>query len=249
MKAIITGAGSGLGREFAYYLSHLGYQLVLVGRNKMDLEETAKKCQTKTEIYICDLSKRSEVMKLYQKYRKEDIDFLINNAGFGLFGHFYETDLNRELEMIDVNIISLHILTKLFLHKMIERDKGAILNVSSVAGFMPGPQLSTYYSTKNYVLKQTMAINQELKSIKSNVKISALCPGPFSSKFNETAGVKFNNKGKEAYKIAKKGIDKTLKNKMVIIPELKWKLILFVSKFLPTSIIMKFINNFQSKKQ
>lgn len=247
MKALITGASSGLGREFAYYLNKLGYDLVLVSRDKKGLEETKKHCSTKVSIYYCDLNNEAEVLKLYAD--NKDIDFVINNAGFGLFGNFNETSLNKELEMINVNIKAVHILTKLYLKDFIKKDQGNILNVSSVAGFWPGPQLSTYYGTKSYVTKQAMAIYQELKNMKSNVKISVLCPGPFNSKFNETAGTKFNNNGKTAKEIAKIAIDKTLRGKLVIIPDAKWKGSLFFAKFLPTKLVMAFISNFQSKKQ
>ncbi len=247
MKALITGASSGLGREIAYYLSKMGYDLILVGRDLSGLKETEKKCQTKTKIIKMDLSNEKEVYKLYEE--NKDINFLVNNAGFGLFGNFYETDLDKELEMINVNIKAVHILTKLYLKEFVKQDNGIILNVSSVAGFWPGPQLSTYYGTKSYLTKQVMAIFQELKNIKSNVKISVLCPGPFDSKFNETAGTKFNNNGITAKEIAKIAVDKTLKGKLVIIPETKWKISLFFAKFIPSKTVMSFISKFQSKKQ
>ncbi len=246
MKALITGASSGLGREFAYYLSNLGYELVLVSRDKKGLEETKKNCKTASTIYVCDLSKHEEVLKLYED--NKDIDFLINNAGFGLLGEFLKTDLNRELEMIDVNIKSVHILTKLYFKDFVKKDKGIILNVSSVAGFLPGPLLSTYYSTKSYVTKLTMAIYQELKESKSNVKISVLCPGPFDSKFNETAGSNFTNGKITAKEIAKIAINKTLKGKLVIIPDSKYKILIFFSRFIGTKTVMNFIYKFQNKK-
>lgn len=246
MKVLITGASSGLGREFAYYLNNLNYELILVGRDKEGLEITKKKCKNNSKIVVCDLNNEKEVFKLYEE--NQNIDFIINNAGFGLLGNFYETNLDKELEMINVNIKAVHILTKLYLKEFIKKDKGIILNVSSIAGFMPGPQMSTYYGTKNYVTKQAIAIYQELKSIKSNVKISVLCPGPFDSNFNKTAGTNFNNKINAA-EIAKCAIDKTLNGKLIIIPELKWKILLFFAKFVPTKIIISFISNFQSNKQ
>jgi len=247
MKALITGASSGLGREMAYYLNDLGYDLVLIGRDLSGLKETEKNCHTKVKIIKIDLSQEKEVIKLFED--NKNIDFLINNAGFGLFGNFYETDLDKELEMINVNIKAVHILTKLYLKEFVNLDKGIILNVSSVAGFWPGPQLSTYYGTKSYVTKQAMAIYQELKNIKSNVKISVLCPGPFDSKFNKTAGTNFNNGGITAKEIAKIAIDQTLKGKLVITPETKWKILLFFAKFIPSKTIMSFISNFQNKKK
>ena len=120
MKALITGASSGLGREIAYQLSELGYELTLVARDNSGLEETQKNCKTKSQIYICDLRIEKDVIKLYED--NKNIDLLVNNAGFGLFGYFHETDLQKELDVIDVNIKALHILTKLYLSDFIDKE-------------------------------------------------------------------------------------------------------------------------------
>lgn len=242
MKALVTGSGSGLGKEIAIYLSSLGYELILVGRAEKELNLTKKLCNN-SSIYICDLSKENEVFKLYEN--NKDIDFLVNNAGFGLYGDFIDTDLNKELEMIDVNIKAVHILTKLYAQIM---NKGYILNVSSVAGFNSGPKMSTYYATKNYVLKLSLAINQELKDKNSAVHISVLCPGSFDSKFNKSAGLNSVNKGLSSKEIAYLAINKTLKKKMIIIPGFKWKLLVFFSKFIPIRLNMIIINKFQESK-
>ena len=175
-KVLITGAGSGIGKEMALYFNSLGCSLILVGRDKDKLEEVINKCNDAKYI-ISDLSSREEVYKLYLKTKDEDIDILVNNAGFGLFGFFNETDLEKELDMIGVNVVAPHILTKLFLKDFIEKDKGHILNVASAAGFTAGPYLNTYYATKNYILKLTIAIYEELRRQKSHVQIRALCPG------------------------------------------------------------------------
>ncbi len=249
MKALITGASSGLGRDMAYYLSNLGYDLILVARRKERLEEIKNNVKTNVKIIEADLSIEEEVFNVYEETKKDNVDFLINNAGFGLFGTFDKTDLNKELEMINVNIKALHILTKLYLKDFIKKDYGYILNVSSVAGFTAGPELSTYYSTKNYVLKQTMAIASELNRKKSHVHISALCPGPFNTEFNKTAGVSFKTKGMSSEYVAHYGIDKCLKNKEIIIPGVKWKLLIFLTRFAPYKLITYFIGNFQMKKQ
>ena len=157
MVALITGASSGIGRDIARYLSKLGYDLIVVARRKDLLLELKKELKTKVEVIELDLSQEENVYKLYDT-TKGRVDFLINNAGFGLFGMTYQTDLDTELKMIDVNIKCVHILTKLFLQEFVKKDKGRILNVASSAGFMAGPRLNTYYATKNYVLKFTMAI-------------------------------------------------------------------------------------------
>ena len=160
---------------------------MLVARSEDKLKEICKNLKS-AEFYICDLSKREECFALYEKYKNADIDFLVNNAGYGLFGYFDETDMQKELDMIDLNVTAVHILTKLFLKDFVKNDRGYILNVASSAGFLAGPYLSTYYATKNYVLKLTMAINEELRKRRSNVSVSALCPGPVDTNFNNVAG-------------------------------------------------------------
>ena len=193
MKALITGASNGLGADFAKAFSKEGYDLVLVARSKDKLEKLAKELKTNVEIEVMDLSVKENVYKLYDKY-KGKIDLLINNAGFGTFGKFIETDLENELNMIELNVVTYHILTKLFLKDFVEKDKGKILNVASSAAFEPGPLMATYYATKSYVYNLSMGIYEELRRDKSNVKIHILCPGPVNTGFNKRANVKFNIK-------------------------------------------------------
>lgn len=248
MKALITGASSGIGRDMAIYLGQLGYDLILVSRDVNRLNETARKINTNVEICPMDLTGRDNCFKLYDKYKDEDIDFLINNAGFGLFGNSWETDINKELKMIDLNVTAVHILTKLFLQDMVKKDKGRILNVASIAGFLVGPTLNTYYATKNYVTKWTMGIYEELKKKKSNVHISCLCPGPVDTNFNKVANVKFALKGLSSEYVAKYGIDKCLKNKMLIIPGFIVKLGAFFSRFVPYKLLLKIMYFVQKQK-
>ena len=203
MKALVTGASSGIGENISYELSKRGYDIILVARDKENLERVAKKIKTNTQIIVCDLSDEKATRDLYKQVKKENIDILVNNAGFGLFGVFSETDLGRELEMIDVNIKAVHILTKLFLKDFIKRDSGYILNVASSAGFMAGPKLNTYYATKNYVVSLTEAIYEELRQEKSNVHISALCPGPVDTNFNKVAKGSFTVKALKPDFVAK----------------------------------------------
>lgn len=248
MLALITGASSGIGKEMSIYLSELGYDLILVARRKGKLEETKSLCKTNIEIIELDLSIEKNVYKLYEKTIDKNIDILINNAGFGLFGHFTETDLDTELKMIDLNIKCVHILTKLFLKDFVKRNYGHILNVASSAGFMSGPKLSTYYSTKNYVLKQTMAIYEELKHMNSYVKISALCPGPVETNFNNVAGGSFNTKSVTSEYVAKYAIDKMLKGKLIIIPTIKMKLAIFMTRLIPTKLLLRINYHIQNVK-
>jgi len=248
MKALITGASSGIGKDMARYLSILGYDLILVARRKQVLEELANELETKVTIYDYDLTIEENVYKLYENTKKEKIDFLINNAGFGLFGTFEKTDLDRELKMIDLNIKTYHILTKLFLKDFVKRNAGYILNVCSSAGFMAGPRLSTYYATKNYITKLTMAINEELRQKKSKVQISALCPGPVATEFNKVAKGTFAIKETKSTYVAKYGIDKTLNGKMIIVPTLKMKLALFFNRFLPYRLQLIIAYHIQKRK-
>lgn len=248
MLALVTGGSSGIGREISIYLSKLGYDLILVARRKEKLEETKNKCKTNVEIIELDLSIESNIYKLYDLTKDKNIDLLVNNAGFGLYGLFTETSLDTELKMIDLNIKCVHILTKLFLIDFVKRDYGHILNVASSAGFMAGPKLSTYYSTKNYVLKQTMAIYEELKHMNSKVVISALCPGPVETEFNHVAHGSFNTKSASAEYVAKYAIDQCLKKKLIIIPTLKMKLAIFFTRFLPFKLQLKINYNIQNAK-
>ena len=247
MKALVTGASSGIGKEFSIILSNMGYDLVLVSRNETDLKKVAKLCKGNVEIYKVDLTKKEECVKLFNKYK--DIDLLINNAGFGLFGSFDNTSLNKELNMIDLNIKAVHILTKLYLKEMISKDSGRILNVASSAAFLPGPLMSTYYSTKSYVYRLTTAIYEELRRIKSNVKVSVLCPGPVKTNFNKVADVEFSVKGLSSNYVANYALKKMFKNKLVIIPGFIPKLGMIASKFFPLKLVARVDYNIQKKKE
>ena len=221
MKALITGGSSGIGRDMARILAKLNYNLILVARNEDGLTKIKNELETENNkinitIYPMDLNIKENCYKLYEN--EKNIDVLINNAGFGLFGEFAETDLEKEITMINTNITAVQILTKLYLKDMIKKDKGNILNVASIAGFMPGPLMATYYATKNYVVALTRAVRKELKKKKSNVKISLLCPGPVDTNFNKVANVKFKIPGLSSEKVDKYAIDKMQKNKFMILP-------------------------------
>lgn len=248
MKALVTGASSGIGKEIAYYLASLGIDLIIVARNKEDLEKIKKDVNVNVKIITMDLIIQENVFKLYDMVKSDDIDILINNAGFGLFGTFDETDLSRELEMIDLNVTTYHILTKLFLIDFLKKDSGYILNVCSSAGFMAGPRLSTYYATKNYITKLTLSINEELRQKKSNVSISALCPGPVNTNFNKVAHGEFAINEISPKYVAKLGIDKMFKKKMLIVPTFKMKLTLFFSRFAPLRLQLIIAYHIQGKK-
>lgn len=248
MKALVTGASSGIGKEMCYYLGELGYDVILVARDKKNLEDVASKIKTNTRVIDLDLSKRENAFKLYEMTKDENIDLLVNGAGFGLFGKTWETDLDRELSMIDLNVTSLHILTKLFLQDMVKRNNGRILNIASSAGFLAGPILNTYYSTKNYVLRFTEAIYEELRHDNINVHVSALCPGPVDTNFNKVAGGSFATKALDATYVARYGIDKCLKNKLVIVPGFGMKLVIFFQRFAPLKLLLRMTYGVQKQK-
>ena len=249
MKALITGASSGIGREMAKYLASLGHELILVGRNKERLEELQNELKVDSQIVIVDLSDIKKVKELYVIMKNEQIDILINNAGFGDFGKFYETDINKELEMINTNVTAVHLLTKLFLRDMKKRDSGYILNVSSIAAFGPGPLMATYYATKAYVNNLTEAIYEELRREKSNVHVSSLCPGPTASEFFNRAGVTFAVKPMECEDVAKYGIDKMFKGKVVIVPGFINKCSIFFRRFASRGLARRVTYKIQKAKK
>ena len=248
MKALVTGASSGIGYEISKYLAKRGYDIIAVARNRQALENLRKEIETNVQIFCIDLSIIDNCIKLYEKFKEDDIDVLINNAGFGMYGSFDILDMNKEIEMINVNILACDILTKLFLKDMKKKNAGYILNVGSIAGFMPGPLMSSYYASKSYVVKLTQAIRKELKKSKSGVSVSVLCPGPVNTNFNNTAGVKFAVRPLSSEYVAKYAVDMLFKKKLVIVPGFTIKLARFFSKFTPDNILAEITYYIQTKK-
>ncbi len=249
MKALITGASSGIGREMALYLASMDYELILVGRDKKKLEELQNSLNVSSQVIVADLSDITKVKEVYVMTKNDNIDILINNAGFGMFGKFYETDINRELEMINTNVLAVHLLTKLYLRDMQKRNSGYILNVASSAAFGPGPLMATYYATKAYVNNLTEAINEELRRNNSNVFVCSLCPGPVDTNFNNVAGVKFSVKPLTSQEVAKYAIDKMFKKKVVIVPSFGMKMALFFRRFASRKLMRKITYNIQKSKE
>lgn len=243
MKAVITGASSGIGEEFARQLDKAGYTVVLAARRKDRLEKLAAELKCAV-VYCCDLSDANECKALFETHK--DADLLINNAGFGVFGDFCVSDLERELEMIDVNVRALHILTKLYIGEFVKRDSGSVLNVASSAAFFPGPLFSSYYASKSYVYRLSEAIYEELKKKKSNVKISVLCPGPVRTEFNDVAGVKFGISSISAEYAARTALKKL--GKRVIVPGVGIKFTRVLSKFVPDRLTAKVTYRLQKAK-
>ena len=248
MKALITGASSGIGLDMARYLAKQKCELILVAKDKEKLEKIQETLPTKVTIIVADLSNEQKVKELYVLTKKENIDILINNAGFGDFGFFTETDLNKEINMIDTNIRAVHILTKSFLKDMEKRDSGYILNVASSAAFQPGPLMATYYATKSYVYQLTEAIYYEQKKKKSNVHVSVLCPGPVATNFNNVANVNFAVKPLTSEYVARYAIDNMFKEKMLIIPGFKMKCAKFFGRFVSDKFLLRMAYRIQRRK-
>lgn len=249
MKALITGASSGLGRDMARILSDMGYDLILAARNEAAMEELKKELKTSARIISVDLSSEEACFNLYEQTKDENIDILINNAGFGVFGNFCKTELKTELNLINVNVKALHILTKLFLKDFVERDSGYILNVSSLAGLVPGgPLFAAYYASKSYVRSLTLGIYEELRRKKSKVSVSAFCPGPVNTNFNKRAGVAFTVSSVSSVNAANYAIKKMFKKKLIIIPTAGVRLVVFAKRFFSDKFVMRATYNIQKNR-
>ena len=249
MKALVTGATSGIGQSIAKKLAKRGHKLILTGRNEEVLKKMQKSIGNGTEVIVADLSKREDVFRVYDFCKDKGVDMLVNNAGYGLFGKFEDTDMEDELAMIDLNVTALHILTKLFLRDFKSNDRGIILNVASAAGFMAGPLMATYYATKNYVLKLSIAIYEELRREKSNVKITVLCPGPVDTNFNNRAGVSFSVKPVTADYAAEYALRKAFAGKLLALPGLTVRMGAFASRFVPYKLLAAIVYDIQQGKK
>ena len=250
MKALITGASSGIGKEFAKLMAKKGYDLALVARNKQELEKLATELKNQYNINIeimdVDLSIIENCKEIHK--RIQDVDILINNAGFGDCGNFTTTSLDKEISMIHTNIVAYHILMKLYLIDMKAKGEGKILNVASIAGFMPGPLMATYYATKAYIVRISESIREELKKEKTNVKISILCPGPVNTNFSKVANVRFHLREANSTNIAEYAIKKLEKGKFYIVPGIDIKLAKIGAKLAPTQLISKITYMIQKRK-
>ena len=247
--AVITGASSGIGTEFARRLAKEGYPLVLVARRRERLEKLAQELDTECMILTADLSNMDECKHIMKELASIDIEVFINNAGFGYCGETLSIETETELNMIDLNVKAMHLLSKLVLDKMVERNKGYVLNVASSAGLLPaGPYMSAYYATKAYVTSYTRGVAEELRRKHSDVYIGCLCPGPVDTEFNKVANVEFALKGISANYCANYAITQMYKKKITIVPAFKMKALVVLARFIPTKLYIRIAAKQQRKK-
>ena len=251
MIALVTGASSGIGRDIVRSLAKHGINVIITARRRDRLielkHELIEKYGVKVMCIAADLSKQNQVFKLYDAVKKYNIDIFINNAGFGVFGEFTETNLERELDMIDVNIKAFHILFKLFTRDFKKRDCGYILNTASSAGFIPGPFFSSYYASKSYIIRMTQAVAEELRE--TGVHVSMLCPGPVATEFGETARVKFRTIPYSSEKLAEHAVREMFAGKQMICENAFSKAMVILGKFVPERVMAFGVRLFQSQRE
>ena len=237
MIALVTGASSGIGRDIARSLAKHGINVIITARRRDRLielkEELTRKYGVKVMYIAADLTDENQCFRLYEQVKKYNIDILVNNAGFGVFGEFAETNLEQELDMLDVNIKAFHILFKLFLKDFIKRDCGFILNSASMAGFFPGPLFSFYYASKAYIVRMTQAVAEELHARHSNVRVSMLCPGPVATEFSERARVRFSIPPVSSEKLAETAVRNMFGGSLIITPNALQKTGIILGKLVP----------------
>lgn len=248
MKALITGASSGIGKDILIELEKLGYEIIAVAKEKEGLDNLQKEHSSVIKTIAMDLSIRENCFKLYEMTKEDDIDILVNNAGFGTVGTFTETSLEKELSMLDTNCMALHILFKLYLKDMVEKNHGRILNVSSIAGFSPGPNMAAYFATKSYVYRLTQSVYQELKWMKSKVTVTVLCPSPTRTNFDKRANTKFRMNYLTSEYVAKCAVKGMLKGKYTVTPGFSGKGAKVLAKVFPDKLAGKIVGSVPTKR-
>ena len=246
---VITGASSGIGREFAKALAAKGCRLILVARREERMRELATELGVPCEVLAADLSREEECNRVLEIIAGQGASVLINCAGFGLLGATVEQSLTEELNMIDLNIRAVHILTRRFLDLRKESDTGAILNVASCAGLLPaGPYLNTYYATKAYVASFTQGLAGELKDMGSKIYVGALCPGPVYTEFTQRAKGKEWASAKTPEEIVAYAVKKMEKRKMLIVPGAGVKTGLFATRLVSRRMAARIVGMGQKSR-
>jgi short-subunit dehydrogenase len=257
MTALITGASSGIGRELCKFFAKDGYNLVLVARDEARMiklgEELVGRFAVSPKIVAKDLALPDATQEIYEQLKSENIEvnYLVNNAGFGQWGRFHEIDPQTLYDMVAVNMTSLTKLTRLYLPDMVKRGYGGILNVASSAGFVPGPNSAVYYATKAYVIHLTEAISAELKG--TDVTATVLCPGPVKTQFfkrSEAAGTRLEEMfPQEAEKVAEIGYKALMRGQGNVIPSWFYKVLVFSTRLMPRKLVTKVSHWQLSRKQ
>ena len=254
--AVITGASSGIGAAFAPLLAKEGYSLILAARRKDRLEEIQKQVEPYLHqdaiclVHAMDVTDPKACDRLMDMIWDVNVGIFINNAGFGDCGDFRDTDVAKEMDMIDVNVMALHYLTKRVLNKFRRQKMGYLLNVGSVAGLMPaGPYMATYYASKAYVVSLTRAIQKELKDQHSRIYVGCLCPGPVDTEFNQVANSEFIMPGISAASCASYAIKKMKQRQKVIIPSLPVRILMGLAYITPAPILIHMISRVQLRKK
>lgn len=247
--ALITGASSGIGLEFARQLSLEGHPLILVARRRDRLESLRRELGTECLLLPADLARREDLIRLCEDLVGRKIDIFINNAGFGVSGPFLGTDLMREVNMVDVNVTAQHVLFKYVLHRMEEEGGGSILNVASFAGLFPaGPYMSGYYATKAYMASLTRGVAEELRQGHSQVYVGCLCPGPVNTEFNAVADVVFALPGISAQECVDYALRMMKRRKTMIVPGKEIRAAVLGQRLLPTALTVRLTAAQQKKK-
>lgn len=247
--ALITGASSGIGMEFAQRFARMGYRLILTARRRERLEQLASTLSVPCEIITADLDDEAQCYKLCEDLKAEQIDVFINNAGFGTCGNFADTDLSKEVSMIHVNIQAMHILFKTMLRKMKAQGHGSILNVASSAGlFSAGPYMAAYYASKSYVVSLTKAVAEELREEHSSIYVCALCPGPVNTEFNEMADVIFALKGITPKYCVSEAFRGMRLHRTIIVPSPLMRFATAAQHLVPDVILLKLVSKQQRRK-
>lgn len=247
--ALITGASSGIGKELARLHASKGGDLVIVARREQALSDLKSELESQHGVEVkciaADLSDPTSPQQVYDQCKADsiEVEYLINNAGFGGHGRFYEREWAKDEAMIQVNITSLVHLTRLFLPEMVSRKQGKILNTASTAGFLPGPLQAVYYATKSFVVSFSQAIDEELRSANANVTVTALCPGAVATEFvtaGNLDGVDVWKNAKSPASVAKVGYDAMMRGKLIAINQFSLKFLLYwVVPFLPRRTVLK----------
>jgi short-subunit dehydrogenase len=249
--ALITGASGGIGADLADLFAADGYDLVLVARNVSKLEEVAARARSRgvnAQVLAADLAKPDAPREIAAQVAR--VDALVNNAGFGVVGPFAETDGAQELEMLQVNIVALTHLTKLFLPQMIARKRGYVMNVASTAAFQPGPLMAVYYATKAYVLSFSEALAEEVSG--SGVSVTALCPGPTATGFADAAAMTKTNlftkiQPADSRGVARAGFEGMKRGRRIVIPGLRNRIMAQSVRVSPRALVTKIVRRLQEE--